>query len=539
MKSQGIQTTVNKGQCSPRKNCLWSVVGCLLLLSSRISYSQEQKDINPNGYNIFYYADGKKSSEGNMVNGKPDGYWKTYYPSGKLKSEGNRSNSLLDSIWKFYDEKGRLTMSYSYKAGKKNGMKKNYDIETGKVVIEENYTEDLKQGETNEYYPGGKIKTRKLFKDGREEGIGYEFGEDSTIITILEYKMGFLKRQEKINRRDKNGLKQGAWKEFYSNGILKKEGPYLNDKKNGYFKEYAKNGSLVNTTKYVMDKMQVNAPELTKIDVKNDYYPGGKIKYSGGYKNGDIPEGIHREYAEDGTISNSKVYADGQLVAEGIMDAKGNQQGFWKEYHPNGQLKSEGVYKDGKRIGEWVFYHPNGKIEQKGKYDEKGHTQGMWKWYYESGNLLREEIFLNDKENGIMTEYNDSEKTILTKGEYVDGEQEGPWVYELGDYREEGNYKDDKREGEWKHYYTGGKLRFEGKYVDGFPDGKHIYYYENGKVKMEGKYIMGMKEGNWEYRDADGLNYLTITYSNDVEVKFDGVKVKPTQEEVDGPAPKK
>ena len=138
-----------------------------------------------------------------------------------------------------------------------------------------------------------------------------------------------------------------------------------------------------------------------------------------------------------------------------------------------------------------------------------------------------------------MTEYTDSEKTILTKGEYVDGEQEGPWVYELGDYREEGNYKDDKREGEWKHYYTGGKLRFEGKYVDGFPDGKHIYYYENGKVKMEGKYIMGMKEGNWEYRDADGLNYLTITYSNDVEVKFDGVKVKPTQEEVDGSAPKK
>ena len=49
-----------------------------------------QNDIDPNGYNIFYYPNGTKSSEGHFENGKPEGYWKTYHENGVLKSEGNR-----------------------------------------------------------------------------------------------------------------------------------------------------------------------------------------------------------------------------------------------------------------------------------------------------------------------------------------------------------------------------------------------------------------------------------------------------------------
>ena len=503
-----------------------------LFISFNLNVYSQQQNANPDGAAVFYYPDGKKSSEGTMLNGKPDGYWKTYYPSGTIKSEGNRKKFMLDSTWKFYNEKGNLTIEYNYSKGKKNGIKKTYDIETTSCVLEENYIDDIKQGVQNEYYASGKLKTKKIFKEGKEEGIAYEYGEDGIIITIMEYKMGFLKKQEKINRKDKNGLRQGVWKDFYHSGVVKTEGPYSDDKKNGYFKEYSIKGSLLNTTKYVMDKIQNNVAELAKVDIKNEYYPTGKVKYSGGFK-GDIPQGVHREYSEDGKITSSKVYDEGQLTGEGIMDEKGIQQGLWKEYHPNGQLRAQGEYKDGKRIGEWVFYHPNGKVEQKGKYDNKGWAQSQWKWYYETGNLLREENYTNNILNGMTNEYSDSGK-VITKGEYVDGQKEGSWFYEMGDYREEGIYKGDKREGEWQHYYNNGKLRFEGKYIDGNPDGRHKYYYSNGKVNLEGKYIMGMKEGNWEYTDEAGLKFLTITYENDVEIKFDGVKVKPTQEEIEG-----
>src|SRR5690606_31242071 len=73
-----------------------------------------QNEINPNGYNKFYYKNGALSSEGNFKNGKPEGYWKTYYSTGTLKSEGYRKNFVLDSSWKFYDENGILSQIIRY-----------------------------------------------------------------------------------------------------------------------------------------------------------------------------------------------------------------------------------------------------------------------------------------------------------------------------------------------------------------------------------------------------------------------------------------
>ena len=505
---------------------------CFLYASFTVFSQNQQAPINPDGYNKFYFENGTISSEGPMKQGKPEGYWKTYFMNGRIKSEGNRVNFLLDSIWKFYTEDGKLAMEFNYKDGKKNGLKKVYDAKDTFLVSQENFINDVKKNNTTYFYPNGKVMQTVPFIAGKEEGVGYNYDEDGIIVTITEYKMGFVKKQERINRKDRKGFKQGMWKEFYENKVMKNECNYTDDKRNGYYKEYSMDGSLLNTVKYINGKVQQNVPELAKIEVRNQYYDGGKIKYSGGYKDG-VPEGIHREYDTTGKITNSLIFKDGELTAEGILDALGHEQGFWKEFHPNGELKSEGEYKDGKRIGDWKFYHSNKKTEQIGKYDKKGNAQGVWKWYYESGNLLREENYANNLREGLMTEYGDT-GAVITKGEFVEGQKEGKWIYELGDYREEGNYKEDKRDGEWKHYYSdSGKLRFEGKFVDGNPDGWHKYYYSNGKLRQEENYEVGQKEGEWKYYSDDGFLYLTITYKNDVEIKFDGVKVVPTEEEVD------
>jgi antitoxin component YwqK of YwqJK toxin-antitoxin module len=491
-----------------------------------IAQSQSNQNVNPNGYNKFYYDNGKISSEGTMRDGKPDGYWKTYSENGTKKSEGNRKNFQLDSIWKFYNEQGKLAFEFSYKEGKKNGLKKTFDTKEGFLITAENYENDVKQGNTSNYYKDGKVKQTIPFAAGKEEGQGFEYAPDSTIITLTQYKMGFIQKEEKINRKDANGLKQGAWKIFYPSGMIKNEVNYTDDKMNGYYKEYATNGSLINTTKYINGALQTNVPELAKLDVKTEYYDGGAVKFTGTYKDG-VAEGIQREFSPEGKVINSKVFVDGVLTGEGILDTAGRQQGPWKEYHPNGQIMSQGEYLNGKRIGEWVFYHPNGKVEQKGKYDKKGKAQGGWKWFYESGHLLREENYRNNLQDGTMTEYSDTGK-VITKGDYIDGQKEGPWMFELADYRDEGSYKDDKRDGEWKHYYTdNGKVRFVGKFIDGVPDGDQVYYYPNGKEKQTGKYVGGQKEGEWKFFDESGYLFLTILFKNDIEIRFDGVKVVP------------
>lgn len=514
----------------------------LPLLLAAAAFSQPsggQQNIDPNGYNKFYYDNGVVSSEGMMKNGKPEGYWKTYLPNGKLKSEGNRKSFLLDSVWKFYDEKGNRSAEINYKAGKKEGSKKTFDKD-GKLITDETYSADVKEGETKTFYPSGKVKFSVPFKKGQEDGSAFEYSEDGSIITVMDYKVGFMRAQEKINRRDQNKLKQGKWKEFFENGIAHYEFMFRDDTLNGYSKEFNKDGTLKTITKYEKGKAMKDVPELSVLEMRDLYYADGRIKSQESYKEGK-PEGTFKYYDTLGKITDARIYKDGDLIAQGIYNDQLKEEGHWKEFHPDGQLKGEGDYKNGLKSGEWKYFHPNGKLEQFGKYDAKGRPNGAWKWFHESGNPLREEVYSKGLREGTMTEYSDS-GSVITKGEYSEGLKQGQWMYTLGDYKEEGEYKDDVRVGVWKHYYTtNNQLRFQGNFIDGQPEGKHKYFYANGKLRAEGKYAGGKKDGDWTYmfyansdeqKDSEGdpvqiPTYLIITYRIGVEERFDGTAVVP------------
>ena len=530
----------------------WKLTCVLLCMMSFYGRSQTTTQ---NGYNVFYYDNGAKSSEGTMLDGKPEGYWKNYYKNGKLKIEGNRKNFQLDSTWKFYNEKGKITKAVNYSEGKKNGYTLNYDT-TQKVSSKEPFVNDIKQGNAFTYYSSGKIKQLTPYVKGRPDGIAYEFAEDSTIIAIIKYQGGILANVERINRKDENGKKQGVWKEFYDSGILKEEKKYRDDAIDGYVKTFDKKGNLNNTEKFNNGKQVKNAPELAKLDVYKEYYDDGTLKYEGGYING-MPVGTHYHYklkymcdslpvARDDTSDvmvkkqvcknrpvpdSAIVYNEGIKTDYGAVDSLRNRVGIWTEYHNTGEFRGKGLYANDKRIGDWVFYYSNGKVEQKGKYDKKGRAQGEWKWFYENGALMREETYLNNLREGSMTEYTEDGK-VLTKGEYVEDQQEGIWTYETPEYKEIGKYVDDKPDSLWKRYYMPKeKLRYEGRFLNGDEDGIHTWYYANGRKMVQGSYSGGMKQNDWKFYDEAGYNYLTIFYENDIEVKFQGTKVTPTFEE--------
>ncbi|MDY0103357.1 MAG: hypothetical protein RBS07_10485 [Lentimicrobium sp.] len=496
----------------------------LVLLLFVFAYGLKAQDnpVDPNGKNIFYHENGKISSEGLMRNGKPDGYWKTFWENGELKSEGNRKNYELDSLWNFYDETGKVTLQINYLKGKKEGIRRTIrENET----VEENFSNDVKQGLTIYYYPGGEVMRTIPFENGLENGFAREFSPDGTVITMIEYRRGFVIDRENINRTDRNGLKQGKWKFFYVNGKVKIEGVYRDDKRNGYFKEYDEKGMLTEVSKYVNDVKQEAAPELVKLDIRTDYYPDGKVKTRASYK-GDTPEGVRREYSPTGEVTAAYIYKKGIIIAEGIVDDEGVRDGPWKEFYTDGQLRAEGLYRNGNRIGKWRFYHPNGNLEQEGSYNNQGNTDGLWKWYYEDGLVLREENFLNGNSEGIFTEY-DENGSVIIQGEYVEGLEEGFWKYQQGDHREEGSYRSGMRNGEWNYYFDDGTLAFQGSFIDDNSNGRHIWYWPNGKKKDEGEYIMGMKTGDWLQYNEDGSIFMIISYQNGVEKKYNGVKIKP------------
>ena len=496
-----------------------------LLLSSLLFQlqlsSQETSKINPNGYNTFYHDDGTTiASEGTMREGKPNGYWKNYYGNGQLKSEGNRKKFVLDSLWKFYDDEGKIVLEINYREGKKNGFRNTYQ---GKETTKETFVNDVKQGPTYVLYANESVKMKTPFLNGLEEGIAREYNLDGNVVQLVTYKKGYVVERERINRYDVDSLPNGKWKWFYDDELLRLEGTFKHGLKNGYFKEYDRLGNLMTATKYVDGEKQEMAEELMKLEVRTDYYPNGVVKVVGTYNKDGIPEGVRREYNDEGKVEKAYIFRYGKIIAEGIFTDAGEKEGNWKEYYPDGKLKATGGYKSDKKENLWKFYYNSGQLEEVGAYIN-GMPDSTWKWYFKTGKLLRDEFFYDGLSDGLMTEY-DVDGNVVTQGDFIEGKREGFWFYEVGDNRDEGEYVEGMRNGTWKSYYPGGGISFQGKFVDDLQNGKHSWYWDNGKIKQEGSYVMGRKTGDWKKFDYEGFPIINISYKNGKEVKYDGISV--------------
>ena len=480
----------------------------------------------------FFYPNNQVSSEGLMRDGKPDRYWKTYYVTGVIKSEGKRTNFLLDSLWNFYNQAGELTECISYKIGEKSGYSNRYSYNNPQnpgqptLVSSELYVMGKKEGKSFYYYPTGELKLIVFYKNGKKQGLSREFSEDSTLITVVQYKNSYVVDRERLNRTDKEGNRQGTFRDYYENGKIKKEEHYLDNQLHGYYREFDGRGELVMALRYERGKIMEEIDEDLKeiLDMKSTFDREGRLIFTGGYKEG-VPVGIHRFFDTAGVVENAYLYNElGQKVSEGIIDEQGKRKGNWTNFYPTGEVRAKGNYLDNQRSGNWTYYFIKGGIEQKGKF-EKDRYRGIWNWYYPNGNKWREESYFNGREDGMFVEYDPVGK-ILTKGDYIGGEKEGEWIYQVGDHEERGSYVIGLREGTWNYYYSNGELKYEGSYSQGNPDKRHKYYYPDGTLKKEQYYELGIREKNWKKYDTEGNLVMTITYKNNEEQRINGVRIK-------------
>src|ERR1035437_1583063 len=503
------------------------VILMFFVLILKISSAQENGTVK-DGYQIFKYPNGAVSSEGLIKNGRPEGFWKSYYVTGIKKSEGRRTNYLLDSIWLFYDQAGDTTEKISYLYGKKNGWYFKYNKDPSRGIYiwsKELFAADRKEGTAFIYFPDGKMQQTFTYNSGKKEGLSKEYDKEGNIITLLEYNNDFLVSRERINRTDKNGLKQGDWKEFYPNGGIKSEKTFKDDLFHGYYKEYDIRGKLVLTMLYdngaIVKSRVEDEPDIEIVD-KHDQ--DGKLIYSGPYRN-KIPVGVHREFGKDGKVTNAFIYNDnGLLLSEGIVDESGNRNGKWKDLYSDGKVQAEGQFTDNRRSGQWKFYNISEKVEQTGSYNN-GRPDGLWNWYYDNGSLLKQEEYFQGQRDGSSTEYSET-GDIIAQGQYSDGEKNGPWKYKIGDLSEEGKYITGLKDGVWKSYYDNGKLKFKGNFIQGDPDVKQINYYENGKTKEEQYFEMGIRQKTCKKFNDEGIPFIVILYRDDVEVSINGVRIK-------------
>jgi len=464
-------------------------------------------DGKPDSYWTTYYVTGIRKSEGRRTNFLLDSIW-TFY---------NNKGDTIMKISYMLDKKNGYFITYSYE-------NQSEGYENGVVISRELYINDKREGLSYYFYENGILKNETSYVNGKKQGLTKEYNQEELIQSLIYYHNGYITDREDINITDEQGLEQGTWKYFYPDGKLKTEKNYKDGKIHGLYKEFNTKGNLVLAMKYENGLLvEENVEDDEDIEIRNEYNEQNRLVYSGPYRQ-NTPVGIHRYYHPDGEVVDAKIYNnEGKVISEGIIDDEGKRHGQWIDYYTSGEKRAEGKYENNMKEGRWTYYRKNREIEQTGNFS-RGRLMGIWRWYYEDGTIFREEEFFNGKEDGALVEYS-SIGRILTEGDYIEGEKEGQWFYKVGDHIETGNYITGLRDGKWKYFYSDSTLKFEGNYIQGNADGRHRLFYESGNVKEERFYVLGIKERSWKKYDELGNLSLTITYKNDKEQKVNGIKV--------------
>lgn len=162
-------------------------------------------------------------------------------------------------------------------------------------------------------------------------------------------------------------------------------------------------------------------------------------------------------------------------------DNLGRRQGKWIDYYDNGQIRCVGKFKDNEPIDEFLFYSDKGILIAKGEYlNKKKHNQ--WEYYSENdGSVILRENYNNGILEGKTIVYSAVTHKIVEETEYVDG----------------------IRNGECNQYYDNGKLMIKMNYKNDKLDGLYVSYYPNGAKKDEGNYKDGNKIGEWKTYDTE------------------------------------
>ncbi len=88
--------------------------------------------------------------------------------------------------------------------------------------------------------------------------------------------------------------------------------------------------------------------------------------------------------------------------------------------------------------------------------------------------------------------------------------------YAAGGKIEEGNYKDDRKVGQWIMYHTDGATpRLKGNFVDGRPNGPYIKFDEKGNKTEESSYNKGKQSGTFITYYSDGTVKQEKTFNAD------------------------
>jgi antitoxin component YwqK of YwqJK toxin-antitoxin module len=374
-----------------------------------------------------------------------------------------------------------------------------------------------------------------LFASGQTPQDGYQ---------VFKYPNGTVSSEGLF----KNGKPEGFWKSYYVTGIKKSEGKYSSFQLDSIWVFFDQTGDTIEKINYLFGKrngysykykkdpsagLYIFSKELFAGDRKEGtayfYFPNGKIQQTISYNNGK-KEGLSKELDRNGMVVTLLEYNNDFLISRERInrsDSKGLKQGVWKDFYPNGGVKSEKNYRDDLLHGYFKEYDSRGVLTLTMLYDSGSIVKSeiedqpdieIENRYDQNNKLIYSGPFRNKVPVGVHREYGSDGKVrnafvyndnglLISEGIVDDGGKfNGKWkdLYPDGKTEAEGQYTDSRRSGVWKFYNNAGKMEQTGSYNNGRPDGLWKWYYENGTLLREEEYFQGQRDGAYTEYSATG-----------------------------------
>jgi antitoxin component YwqK of YwqJK toxin-antitoxin module/Tfp pilus assembly protein PilF len=503
-----------------------------------ISTTETYKADELEGLSTSYYVNGAKQCEVNFVKGERDGNLICLYQNGTKKSETVYTNGKLNGPFTYYNESGDITETGAYLDGQLNGKYTEY-YDGKQVKAEAMYDKGKIQGTFKRYYANkgleqentyvngkitkaatyfadGKTNTESFFDDKGEMTAYSYFDHEGNKYFEEKYKGGELKSglqyqanspkptEATISKKPfqiKNfdgsqrvagdfdkGLKTNEWKYYYNNGVMRLKEGYKFGKQEGVAFAYNRNGSISNITNYVNDTI-------------NGIYEG--------YDNG-VRDRVYSYVKGDQNGPFKTFYPDGKPSAEGyLIDGEVNFVKF--NYWQDGTVSRKDTYIDDVLTYSELF-KPNG--EKDGSVDFKNKT-GKFNENRNGGNTTNSYSFTNGAYNGKYSQ-KDKLNTPIIEAEFVNDTRHNAYksYSPSGMLYNESNYYNGKKHGPEKSYDLAGNLRILQEYSFGDEFGKVTRYYHNKSKMIEFNMFDGSIEGEYTYFNQKGEAILVLGYSD-------------------------
>ncbi len=156
--------------------------------SGKIIYKGQFVHGKPIGKFTYFYDDGKTVKSVSDFSKNGIAHVITYHFNGKISSQGKFIDKIKDSAWVYFGDNGVKIADEFYIGGKKTGIWHQYDYQTGKLLEEVGYKNDLQHGLMQAWTIQEKLRYKINYKEGKANGPYFVYFSDGTMSEKGVYK---------------------------------------------------------------------------------------------------------------------------------------------------------------------------------------------------------------------------------------------------------------------------------------------------------------------------------------------------------------